>query len=145
MPSHADQWDDLAAKLVTQEHARLIGREGEAPLIHIDLEHPLVQKGIRIEVIGGAPSIGFDFVSLQFPSDDAVALMSRIGSLFSGLDPSIIVEGLSEAYTNRRGGVTGKGVAIGGMAALSDDYFIGCFALPESTDISFSIQRKRRR
>lgn len=143
MTVRADQWDDLATKLVAQEHAHLLGREGEEPLIEITLEHPLIPKGITIDVIDGAPSLGFQFASMDFPADDAVSLMSRAGNLFSGLDLAIIASGLRKAYGHQGRRTTGEGVAIGGMAGLSDDYFISCFALPESTDISFAIQRKK--
>jgi hypothetical protein len=88
-PAPGGQWDDLAQRVVDQEHARLVRRAVDKDDIVIVMEHRLVTERIVLVVTDNKPVVSFQFKSATLPGNDAFELMARASSLVTGKDVAI--------------------------------------------------------
>jgi hypothetical protein len=101
-PATADQWDDLARKLVDQEHARLVRRADDKEDVVIVMDHRLVTERVVLVVTDSKPAISFQFRSTTLPGDDAFGLMARSSSLVTGKATAIAMRLLRQSCTAAR-------------------------------------------
>ena len=101
-PAPADQWDDLAQKLVDQEHARLVRRADDKDDVVIVMEHKLVTERVVLIVTDKKPAVSFQFKSATLPGDDAFGLMARSSSLVTGKAAAIAMRLLRQSCTTAR-------------------------------------------
>jgi hypothetical protein len=97
-PASADQWDELAQKIVDQEHARLVRRASDNDGIVIVMEHPLVTQRLVLVVMDNTPGISFQFKSSALPDDNAFELMGRGGKIVTGKDANLLVRTLHRCF-----------------------------------------------
>ena len=101
-PAPADQWDDLARKLIDQEHARLIRRADDQDDVVIVIEHKLVTERVVLVVTDNKPALSFQFKSATLPGEDAFGLMARSSSLVTSKAAATALRLLRQSCTSAR-------------------------------------------
>jgi hypothetical protein len=124
-PAPGGQWDDLAQRVVDQEHARLVRRAVDKDDIVIVMEHRLVTERIVLVVTDNKPAVSFQFKSATLPGNDAFELMARASSLVTGKDVAIAMRLLRQscaaARTKKPGVATASANGISATCILPRD------------------------
>jgi hypothetical protein len=126
----ADEWDDLAQKLVDRTNAQVVRRAGAI----IVFSHPLISDGIMLDATDDAPGLSYQFRTTTRPSEAAFGFMAEASALLTGDLATVIGNALERCYDQAAAGSAGVADIAG------EGYFVDCVLIP-SVQLSFYVSR----